>query len=228
MKKLIFNNRNVFFTSDWHFDHGNIIKYTNRPFLTPEDQAIFVQNPDMRVSFDSIRLMNNTIINNINLKVKEDDVIFHLGDVTFTKDKEKARSFLDRINCREIYNIWGNHDDYFTLKDLFKETFDQVKVVVDGQEIFLNHYAMRVWDKSHRGTWHLYGHSHGQLPDDPESLSFDAGVDCHNFMPLSMADIRAIMNKKTPVDPNYKDRARKENYNNAMLEFGGQSYPHPY
>ena len=51
-------------------------------------------------------------------------------------------------------------------------------------EIFLCHYAMRVWNKSHWNVPHLYGHSHGNLPS--QGLSFDIGVDCHNYFPVSM------------------------------------------
>jgi calcineurin-like phosphoesterase family protein len=61
---------------------------------------------------------------------------------------------------------------------------------------------MRVWNKSHHGAWHLYGHSHGTLPDDPNALSFDCGVDCHNYTPISFEQVEAIMAKKTfkPID----------------------------
>ena len=70
------------------------------------------------------------------------------------------------------------------------------------RRIVLCHYAFRVWNKSHRGAWHLYGHSHGSLPDDPNSLSFDAGVDCHEFTPISYERVKEIMAEKRflPVD----------------------------
>ena len=55
---------------------------------------------------------------------------------------------------------------------------------------------------SHVGAWHLYGHSHGLLPDDPNALSLDVGVDCWGFRPVSFAQIQACMATKTwkPVD----------------------------
>ena len=52
------------------------------------------------------------------------------------------------------------------------------------QVIVLCHYALRVWDRSHHGAWHLYGHSHGNLPS--QGRSFDVGVDCHGFRPLGL------------------------------------------
>jgi len=77
-----------------------------------------------------------------------------------------------------------------------------VRIDLAGQQIILCHYAMRVWDKSHWGIWHLYGHSHGSLPDDPRSLSYDVGVDKNNFTPLLFEEVKEIMSKKTfkPVD----------------------------
>jgi hypothetical protein len=50
-------------------------------------------------------------------------------------------------------------------------------VEVNGQPIWLSHYAHRVWLRAHYGAWHLYGHSHHSLPDDPHARSLDVGVD---------------------------------------------------
>lgn len=65
----------------------------------------------------------------------------------------------------------------------------------------LLHYAMRVWRSSFRGTWHLYVHSHGSLTDDPTMNSFDVGVDCHDFYPLSYEEVKHIMSLKTWKPP---------------------------
>jgi len=61
---------------------------------------------------------------------------------------------------------------------------------------------MRVWEKVHRGAWNWYGQSHGSLPDDPNALAFDCGVDCHDQKPLNFHDVQKIMAKKTfvPID----------------------------
>jgi len=56
---------------------------------------------------------------------------------------------------------------------------------------------MRVWPHSGRGSWQLYGHSHGNLPDDPLSLSMDVGVDSHDFSPWRFEEVQAIMKAKT-------------------------------
>ena len=60
---------------------------------------------------------------------------------------------------------------------------------------------MRIWRSDFRGTWHLYGHSHGNLPDKEDRLAFDVGVDCHNFYPLSYDEVKAIMKTKNWTPP---------------------------
>ncbi len=70
------------------------------------------------------------------------------------------------------------------------------EVKVGKQGIVLCHYAMKVWPHHSRGTWQLYGHSHGKLPDDPPSLSMDVGVDSHDFRPWHFEEIQAIMRTK--------------------------------
>jgi len=54
---------------------------------------------------------------------------------------------------------------------------------------------MRVWPKSHQGHWMVYGHSHQELP--PQGLSFDIGVEGHNYAPWSLEEIESKMNKLT-------------------------------
>lgn len=107
----------------------------------------------------------------------------------------------------------GNHDPQSKsglVRADFAKLFHQVhtlakiQVQVGGQPqpIVLCHYAMRVWDASHHGAWHLYGHSHGSLPDDRHALSWDVGVDNNNLLPLSVDEIAKIMATKTfrPID----------------------------
>jgi calcineurin-like phosphoesterase family protein len=50
---------------------------------------------------------------------------------------------------------------------------------------------MRVWPKSHYGTWHLFGHSHGCL--EPWGKSFDVGVDAWQMRPISINQVKEKM-----------------------------------
>jgi calcineurin-like phosphoesterase family protein len=190
-------SRKNWFIADVHLGHGNIIKYCKRPFLTPEEKQLLDAEEEFKVSSESVEWMNTTIIDNINEVVGVDDLLWHLGDFCMGKFAE-AKKFRDRIHCKTINNIWGNHD-HRTIRPIFNEVFDQVMINVDAQNLVLNHYAMRVWQDSHKGSWNLFGHSHCVLPDIPESLQLDVGCDGHDFMPWSMEQIRKFMAKKIPL-----------------------------
>jgi calcineurin-like phosphoesterase family protein len=175
-----------FFTSDTHYGHENIIKYCKRPF-------------------SSVQEMNDGLVKNINEKVGQLDTLWHLGDFSMGGESNFLE-FRKRINCQNVVLILGNHDSkkvVYKHKSLFKAIHEFYEYSSgNGFSVVMCHYALKVWNKSHYGRYHLYGHSHGTLPDDPNSLSFDIGVDCHNFMPLSVEEIKVIMSKKTwkPVD----------------------------
>lgn len=182
---------NVWFTSDFHFDHKNICKYSNRPF-------------------PNVEVMNDAILKNINDKVGRQDRLYFLGDFCF--NPKRIKEFRERINCSNFYFIYGNHDQSIRHnaenRRLFIWCKELEEIKVGEQSITLCHYAMRVWNKSHYGAYQLYGHSHGSLPDDPNALAMDVGVDPNNFQPLSFDDIREAMSKKVwrAVDdhvPNY-------------------------
>ena len=164
-----------------HFGHKNIIKYSNRPFGSVEE-------------------MDTKMIERWNTVVKHDDRVYHLGDFCF-RSQHEGQSILNRLNGKK-HLILGNHDKVGRTLHGWEWIKDYHEMYVDGQFIVLCHYAMRVWNRSHRGAWMLYGHSHGSLPNDPNALSFDVGVDCHNYAPLNVGDVRRIMKKKTwkPVD----------------------------
>ena len=175
----------IYVTSDTHLGHANIIKHCNRPFSSVEE-------------------MNNILIQNINKIVKPSDTLYHLGDFVWWGCKEEQISNIRRqINCKNLHLIIGNHDEPILekLQPHFSSISHIKEIKVNEQRIIMCHYAMRTWNQSHRGSYHLYGHSHGNLPDDNSILAFDAGVDCHNFKPLSINEVFNIMTKKKWTNP---------------------------
>lgn len=174
----------TFFTADTHLGHANIIKYCNRPFA-------------------GVKEMDEALIANWNAVVKPEDVVYHLGDFCFGKKFDDFHRYFSQLNGSIIF-LKGNHDSLaWKNRHAFAESYDAyLEEKINSQDITLCHYAMRVWNKCHYGAWHLYGHSHGTLPDDPNSLSLDIGVDCHGFKPVSFAELKALMAKKTfkPID----------------------------
>jgi len=154
---------NVFFTSDTHYGHANIIKYCKRPFADAHE-------------------MDEALIANHNEVVRHKDVVYHLGDFGFAK-MDYIEKILSRLNGR-IRLIQGNHDGW--MSDVQKNggvevyhRFGRLKNVewikqyheIEGPrsmtggrrvKVCLFHFAIGSWHCVHRGAWMLHGHSHGQ------------------------------------------------------------------
>lgn len=179
----------IFFTSDTHFGHESIIKLSNRPFKNVEE-------------------MNRTMVERWNEKIGPEDTVYHLGDFALTKNHQWVGEVIDSLNGK-IHLIAGNHehaalanaDKFEWVKDYFELRVDDPEHPKGAQWITLFHYAMRVWRHDFRGTWQLYGHTHGTLPDKPHKRAIDVGVDCHNFYPLSYEEVKTIMKTKNWVNP---------------------------
>ncbi len=185
-----------------YFDHGNIIKYCHRPFVTEEERRLIalvdagqMNTRDVRISRESIEQMNTIMIENINAVCGRDDILWHGGDAFLGRDFKRARELRDRINCQTINLIFGNHDNK-AFRPLFNEIYDQILINVEGQSIFLNHYPLRSWPESFDDGWMLYGHVHQGLSEEDAAgsrLTLDIGVDGHYFRPWTMAEIRQWM-----------------------------------
>lgn len=214
MKITLNKNQKVWFTSDLHLDHSNIIKYSNRQFLSEEDRREFEaldQNwnrSKYRISKKSTDMMNDHFIDNINKVVDKNDILFHLGDFTFAPKHsyyDTALYFRNKINCKTVYNIWGNHD-HEEIRHLFNNCWDLKEIYIENQSYVLCHYCMLIWNKSHYGAIHLYGHSHSTLEDFAEKVmpgrkSIDVGTDnaykvLGEYRPFSHVEIKEMMDKK--------------------------------
>lgn len=180
-----------------NYGHENIIEYAARPF-------------------DSVLTMNETMIANHNERVGPDDSVYIIGDFTL-KDYTAARAYAERLNGT-LYFLPGSHDHWlpvglrvgdppfplylpgpgrryllpplYSLEIPSKNGGTRYPLVV-----VLCHYAMRVWDRSHYGSLHLFGHSHGRLGCNPIRRSLDVGVDCRGFKPISLEEVRAILDQ---------------------------------
>ncbi len=110
-----------------------------------------------------------------------------MGDFAFAD----INQYIDRLNGKIIL-IRGNHDHHRSIKTAkFHEVYDLYTLKKTNPNIILCHYAMRVWERSHYDTWHLYGHTHNFIPSFQNS--FDAGVDCHGYSPISFDDVEKII-----------------------------------
>jgi calcineurin-like phosphoesterase family protein len=168
----------IWFIADTHFGHANIIRYCDRPFESKQDH-------------------DQTIINNWNACVGKKDTVYHLGDFGFGSPKWLMDKIASKLHG-QIILIRGNHDQG-VIKDPLVNRFVQIKDVhmISGMHnneryrIFMSHYPHRSWPFSYHGSFHLFGHVHGNL--DPWGLSFDAGVDTNGFRPISLDEVFAKM-----------------------------------
>jgi calcineurin-like phosphoesterase family protein len=202
----------VWFTADTHFGHGNIIKYCQRPFMSREEAVATRADPRarLRLSDETVTRHDDALLQAINERVRADDRLWIVGDFCWGGFAE-ARHYRDRIHCRNVFLVWGNHDRG-DVAPVFSDAMEQGMVRVEGQEIWLNHYPMRTWNKAFHGSWHLYGHVHGRLQreDDrnPTALVKDVGVDACGYRPWSFAELRDYMAPRVAAFGRNKERLR--------------------
>jgi len=197
----------LWFTSDTHYAHANICSSTTKWV-----------NPVTCRKFESLDQMNNAIVNNINSVVDQDDILFHLGDWSFG-GFEMIEKFRNRIVCRNIHIITGNHDHHIEnnredIQLLFASVSKYQDLEVKSNvgkhnqsksRFALMHFPIASWDHMAKGAIHLHGHVH--LPPQRRmgpGKMMDVGCDGNNLSPIEMGEVLRLM----------KDRPIK-----SMLEF---------
>lgn len=234
----------TYFCSDPHAFHGNIMKYCRRTsFMTPRDLGEFLAREavggeafrEFQVSRESVDAMNQSLVDNINARVAPDDVLWCLGDWCFGRGSgylANARWFRDKIHCRTVNIVWGNHDDR-AIRDLFDQAVDQLELTVEGVPMTLNHYPMLTWNGQHRATAahpnvHLYGHVHAIYQREPEALpirdaeawaALDVGFDGHDYEVWSVSEIMEALRPRLEAFEALK-RSR-----NQFDPFRGRGHP---
>lgn len=189
----------IWFTSDTHFSHNNIIRYCDRPFRDVDH-------------------MNQVIIDNWNSVVSPEDTVFHLGDVALGQI-DKSLACVSRLNGYKILKL-GNHDrpfmrfrntDYWDWYLRYMEVFQEVwhwqdrhTVSLNGQEFVISHFPytgdhtptdrhadVRPVDDGY--TPLIHGHTH--IRDQHYTLSskgtpqIHVGQDAWNFTPVSEDEV---------------------------------------
>lgn len=151
----------IYFTSDLHLGHKNIIEYCKRPFTSLDE-------------------MHETLIRNWNRQVADKDWVWILGDLVFGK-KEFAKPLIQQLSGRKML-ILGNHDRHSKkfYYDLGFEFVGSDWDMADGTH--LSHFPpFKAWEYS--GNLWLHGHCHGRPTGIQHAI--DVGVDCWNFTPVS-------------------------------------------
>ena len=190
-------NKKVWVCSDSHFAHKNICRGVTE-WRLPDGSIPISQTRD----FNTIEQMNETIVNNINSVVGQDDVLIHLGDFSFG-GFENIKKFRDRILCKEIHLILGNHDTHIQnnrdgVQELFTSVNHYTKLMYKFKTFVLFHYPIASYDGLNKGHIHLHGHVH--LPTNlrfGKGKKMDVGMDGNpTFGVYGMDDIIKIMDKR--------------------------------
>lgn len=152
---------NIFYTSDLHFGHKNILKF----------------NPETR-PFSSIEEMEEGIIKTWNETVGAEDTIYILGDFSFY-NLTKTVPIICRLSGKKVL-IAGNHDKKLLQNSIFQNCFssvhDYLEVKVQDHYMMMFHFPIWEWNKIHHGAIHLHGHVHGKPTGIPGRI-LDAGWD---------------------------------------------------
>jgi calcineurin-like phosphoesterase family protein len=201
MKIVLQKGQQLFFTSDTHYCHSSICSSTTN----------WVGAENLTREFNSLEDMNIALINNINDKVGENDILIHLGDFSFG-GFDKIEEFRSQINCKNIHLVLGNHDHHIERnKENIQRLFTSVQhyayldirrpngKLVDKYSFVCMHFPITSWNNMNQGVIHLFGHVH--LPPHlrvMEGRAMDVGVDGNNLEPLSMDEILELM-KDRPI-----------------------------
>ena len=176
----------IWFTSDTHLGHENIIRLCNRPFASAQE-------------------MDAAIIGNINAVVQPEDTLYILGDFAHRCGRDEIAAYRDRIACRNVRLVLGNHD---SCPDVFGKVEPYVElrpkqyadVLMKGMPrkdlpmLVLMHYPIVEWNGFYHNSIHLHGHIHADhlynvRCRDAHLRRYDVGVDANDFKPVSFDEI---------------------------------------
>lgn len=165
-----------FFISDLHLGHANILRYDNRPFHTVEEN-------------------DEAIIERWNGKVKKEDTVYILGDVSWHSN-EKTIELLGRLNGHKNLII-GNHDskalNSSSVRNKFENGYHYFEVPAPGGSgIVLCHYPIPCFKNHYYGWYHFYGHVHTGFEHNM-MLSVKNDMEALYDMPCNMWNVGCMM-----------------------------------
>lgn len=183
----------IWFTSDWHDRHDNVIAFCNRPF-------------------SDVHEMRSTLVDRFNRRVRPEDTTYFIGDMCFGS-YEDSRELVNHLVGNKIL-VQGNHDKFSQKQYLsmgFHAVYEEVLIRLFGRRIRLSHYPhcpswwSRLWNRDARtlrylerrpakdGRWLLHGHTHSMLQVRPQYKEIHVGVDAWEYGPVSQRDIESLI-----------------------------------
>ena len=164
----------VWLISDTHFDHTNIIRYCNRPFVSTEE-------------------MNECILHNWHLTVLPDDVVYFLGDMAFGRGSRNPRWWATQLSGRIVW-IKGSHDHGIrpsSVVDGIKRVVLSEQITCDGVVFMLVHDTFDAIVTGWR-EWVIHGHNHNNRPHIDDRFGHrevNVSVEVIDYRPISLARI---------------------------------------
>jgi calcineurin-like phosphoesterase family protein len=204
MKIKLEKGQRLWVCSDTHYNHKNICRGVTNWRTDSGEVPVNQTRP-----FDTLEQMNARIVAGLDASVGQDDILFHLGDFSFG-GFENIEIFRNRIVCKNIHLILGNHDHHIErnrggVRSLFKSVNDILTLHVEMYKeskkapkivhtFELSHYPIASWKNMNNGVIHLCGHVH--LPPNKRLFAgkaMDVGIDGNNMNPISIEEVLSIM-----------------------------------
>ena len=198
----------LWFMSDLHYNHENVIKFNRRPF-------------------ENVKEMNWHIEQELITKVGPGDILFDMGDLFWKTDETTMKNVISLASPKEWYKILGNHDNYNVYRKsyigtLFTLLSDILEINVDHEgrnyKLTLCHYPMISWNGKARGTLMIHGHCHGNIDNintESTDLRVDVGFDglltkkTGSFL-ISFEDILEYMKEKAGGSLDFMKHAQEK------------------
>ena len=173
----------VWFISDTHFYHKNILKFTDR-----------TDNLIRGSKFESLDDMHSCIIDNWNSTIGECDIVYHLGDVTFKFNGDFIQLWKSLNGIKTL--IIGNHDsiEFFANRGLCKH-IHMSKMIREANAI-LTHMPVHTSTFSDRIHLNIHGHVHSHSIDD--SRYCNVSLEAIGYKPVSLEQILDERGNCTP------------------------------
>ena len=192
---------NIYITSDTHYQHKNICRGVTEWDMS--DRTSASGNVLGVRDFDTLEEMNFRIVENLNLIVPEDGILFHLGDWSFGGE-QSIPEFRSKVRCKTIHLITGNHDhhqEHGKYDDLFTSRHKYLELQVGKRIFVLFHFPIKSWNHINRGSFHLHGHQH--LDADKKfgtGKMMDVGIDGNDLNPYKLTDVIELLKDRRHYD----------------------------
>jgi len=162
--------KDLWFVSDTHFYHGNILKFTGD------------DGKRIRPDFQSVEEMNAKMADNWNRVVKPGDHVWHLGDFAMGF-KHGSKELIKRLNGRKRLCV-GNHDEVKEVAPFFEKV---VLWRIFKEFNFTCTHIPMMPGQMRKTAFNMHGHIHQRLMEDPHYIN--VCVEHTNYTPIHLDEI---------------------------------------